>query len=247
MRINSSLFNLNTLFRYNLFTLSKFGFCNLNVAKTITINIDEDNRTSLYSVNANNIKDNLGARKPKTRLGRGPGSGKGKTSGRGHKGYTARTGEPHRHFEGGQTPISRRLPKHGFRRTWARENFSYINIDKIIYLIQKKRLDSKKTITIKDIFYAGGISKLKNGVKLLGRGVEKLSEVPPLNFEISSASKEVIDSIKKHGGSVTCIHRTKLTLRYHTKPHKFIQKPLDPVAKFKKAIRIQHLEEKGAK
>jgi large subunit ribosomal protein L15 len=204
------------------------------------------NIMNFVPITVNNIRDNKGSRILKTRLGRGPGTGRGKTSGRGHKGFTARTGNPNRHFEGGQTSISRRFPKHGFRNKAFRENFSYINIDKILYLITKKRIDPSKPITIKEIFNAGGVSKVKEGIKLLSRGSEQLEKLPPLNIEVSSASQRAIDEIKKYGGTVTCIYKTPLTLRYLTKPHKFISEIMDSVPPFKKVTRLSHLEDKGA-
>jgi large subunit ribosomal protein L15 len=193
------------------------------------------------------IKDNKGARILKTKLGRGPGSGKGKTSARGHKGYKARVGNVNRHYEGGSTPITRRLPKHGFRHVTGREHFSYLNIDKILYLINKGRLDATKPITIRELFWAGAVSKVREGIKLLSKGVEDLKHYPPLNFEVSSASQTVIDELKKHGGSVNIVYRTEKTVAYQTKPWKFIREPIEPIPKFKKVVRLLHFEEKGAK
>jgi large subunit ribosomal protein L15 len=192
------------------------------------------------------LQDNLGARKKGRRIGRGPGSGKGKTSGRGHKGYKARTGNPARYFEGGQTRLARRLPKHGFRRRHLREPFAYINLEKIIYLIIKKRIDPNKLITAREIFWAGGVSKVKNGLKLLGRGSDKLGTVPSLNIEVSSASQLAIDEVKKFGGSVTCVHTTPLTIKYLTEPYKFFRAPLEPVPNYKNVRRLSKMGEKGA-
>jgi large subunit ribosomal protein L15 len=193
-----------------------------------------------------NLRDNPGAKKERIRVGRGPGSGKGKTSGRGHKGYLAHVGNINRHYEGGQTPITRSLPKFGFRRPKkVREDYDYVNLGQIIYLVLKGRLDTSKTITIKDLAWSGAVSNPKKGVKVLSRGSEKLNDIPPLNLEISSASQRAIDEIKKNGGSVSSVYRTPLTLRYHIKPWKFIRQPLDPVPPFKKTVRLMHLEEKG--
>lgn len=197
-------------------------------------------------VTMTSLQDNPGSRKQKRRLGRGPGSGKGKTSGRGHKGYKARVGNPSRYFEGGQTRLARRLPKFGFRRTKYRDPFAYINVDKIIYLIHKKRLDPKQPITLKEIFWAGGISKIKTGIKVLGRGTDKLSTVPPLNLVVSSASQIAIDEIKKHGGSVTCIHTNKHRTRYLSKPYKFYKELLEPLPKFRDVKRLERLRARGA-
>lgn len=235
----------------------------LKISKVVTfcknINFNHFSKFSLHTVENSmgksfafnpvtltNIKDNEGARKEKTRWGRGPGSGKGKTSGRGHKGYKARVGNPHLHFEGGQTPITRRLPKFGFRRSLAiKENYTYVNLDKIIYLVLKGKLDSTKTITVRDLYWSGAISKVKNGVKLLSRGSEMLKEIPPLHLEVSSASQRAIDEVKKLGGKVSSVYRTPLTLKYLIKPWKFVRQPLDPVPPFKKTLKLMKLEEKG--
>lgn len=231
--------------------LPKFSFCS-TVNPQSDINISSiHNRTSEISLyeplTVNSLRDNKGARTPKTRWGRGPGSGKGKTCGRGHKGYKARVGNVSRHFEGGQTPITRRLPKHGFRKLGCRENYNYINLDRIIYLILKGRLDPSNKITIRELFWSGGISKMKKGLKLLSRGSENLKDLPPLHIEVSSASQRAIEEIKSCGGMVTCVHHTPLTLQYQCKPWKFIRKPMDPIPKFKKVIKLLNQEEKGAK
>jgi len=245
--------NLNTKFLLNL---PKFSFCsNSNLSNDSGLNISSiqnmTNRTSEISLyeplTVYNLRDNKGARIPRTRWGRGPGSGKGKTCGRGHKGYKARVGNVNRHYEGGQTPITRRLPKHGFRRLGGREDYNYINLDRIVYLILKGRLDATKKITIRELFWSGGISKMKKGLKLLSRGSENLKDLPPLNLEVSSASKRAIEEIKNCGGSVTCSHSTPETLLYLCKPWKVLRKPLDPVPKFKKVMKLLRQEEKGAK
>jgi large subunit ribosomal protein L15 len=198
------------------------------------------------SMKQSSIKDNYGARMRSVRVGRGPGSSKGKTSTRGHKGYMARTGNAARHFEGGQTPMTRRLPKHGFSRNGIKDKLSYINIDKIVYLIEKKRIDPTKPITIKEIFYAGGISKTLDGVKLLGRGAHLLKNLPPLNIEVSYASKDAIEQIKANGGSVICKYRTALLLRYLVKPYKFHKELTTPYPSFVDVKKLLNEEKKGA-
>jgi len=193
-----------------------------------------------------NIKDNKGARFAKTKLGRGPGSGKGKTAGRGHKGFKAHVGNPNRHYEGGQVPITRRLPKHGFRRNAIKLRHSYINLDKIYYLIQKGRINPKEPITGKHILWSGGVSKIVDGVKILSRGCEYLKDLPPLHLEVSSASERAIEEIKKHGGTVTCVYKNKLTLRAQAKPWKFYKPLLDPTPRYKMVKKLLTLEDKGA-
>lgn len=237
---------LKNTFKVNLIkpNFMRTQYFNFTTQSPIQLNMSN---SSIFSVSPGNVNDNVGSRLGKIRLGRGRASGKGKTSGRGHKGYTARTSEPHRHFEGGQVPLDRRLPKHGFRRKAFRDNYAYINIEKIIYLIKKQRLDPTKTITINDIFRARGVTKVRDGIMLLGRGAENLNSIPPLNIEVSSATTRAIEEIKKNGGSITVIYRTPLTLKYHTKPYKFIQTPLDPIPKFKRVKKLLNLEDKGIK
>lgn len=227
----------NYTIRFKSFSTSEAG-----KGRTFETNVT----SSPFLVTMNNLSDNYGARIIGLRLGRGPGSKKGKTSGRGHKGYTARTGEPHRHFEGGQVAMSRRLPKHGFRRTKFEDKFSYINIDKLVYLIKKEKIDITKKITIKDIFYAGGVSKIKDGIKLLGRGTELLKELPPLTIEVSNATQQVIDAVKENGGSLICKYRTPRLIRYLTKPWKFDRQLLEPYPPYKKVKKLLLLEDKGA-
>ena len=202
----------------------------------------------IFSVTLNTISDNKGARLEKKRLGRGPGSGLGKTSGRGMKGMKARTGgKVNSNLEGGQTNIMRRLPKRGFNNKGFVEPFDYINLGKLVYYINKGKIDATKTITLRDIFEAGAVSKIKYGLKLLGRGGENLGNLPPLNIEVSSATQPAIDIIKKYGGTVTCIYRTNLTIRHHLKPYKFHKNVLDPVPTFNKTKKLLLLEDKGAK
>jgi large subunit ribosomal protein L15 len=236
------MFKINTIFRNNrppLFkkSLSAFNFSQLDI--TISSSI----KTCYEPITFRNIRDNKGARQAKTRLGRGPGSGKGKTCGRGHKGYKARNGHPARHFEGGSTPITRRLPKFGFRTKGL--YYNYINLDKLAYYIKKGQLDATKPITIRELCWSGAVSKPKFGIKVLSRGAECIGELPPLHLEVSQASQRVIDEVKKHGGSVKFIYKTPLTIRAMTKPWKFVRAPIDPVPPFKKVKKLIKLEDKG--
>jgi large subunit ribosomal protein L15 len=228
----------------NLFNLNMFKFT------TSRYNVEEyalrDEQSIIPKIKQNTIKDNYGANKLRRRVGRGPGSSKGKTSARGHKGYKARTGSVVRHFEGGQTPLTRRLPKHGFRNNGFKEKLNYINLDKIVYLIQKKRIDPTQPITLKEIFFSGGVSKVQDGLKLLARGGEMLAKLPPLNIEVSYASKDAIDSVKKYGGTVICKYRTPLLVRYVTKPYKFYRTLNEPYPPFKRIDRLINQEKKGA-
>ena len=143
------------------------------------------------------IADNAGSRKKRMRVGRGIGSGKGKTSGRGGKGQTARSGVRIKGFEGGQMPLHRRLPKRGFTNIFRLE-FSEINLDRLQDAINSKLLDAKDTVTAETLVKAGVLRRSRAGVRLLGRGEIKAK----LNIEVHGASKSAIAAVEKAGGSV---------------------------------------------
>src|SRR5512136_2848906 len=117
----------------------------------------------------NEISDNEGARKNRFRIGRGIGSGKGKTSGRGGKGQTARSGVRIKGFEGGQMPLHRRLPKRGFNNVFRLE-YAEVNLDRIQQAIDAKALDAGAAINAESLVKAGVVRRPKAGVRLLGRG-----------------------------------------------------------------------------
>lgn len=171
-------------------------------------------------VRLNNISDNPGAIKVAKRLGRGIGSGKGKTSGRGHKGRKARSGgkKGKQGFEGGQTPLYKILPKRGFTNIHKRE-FEKINLKKLQFYIDMGRIDASKKITMKDMLDCGLFKNIKHGVKLLGDGAEHLSQ--PINIEVSAASASAIEAVEEAGGIVVSKYHNALALRAHLKPHKF--------------------------
>ena len=143
------------------------------------------------------IADNAGSRKKRMRVGRGIGSGKGKTSGRGGKGQTARTGVRIKGFEGGQMPLHRRLPKRGFNNIFRLE-FVEINLDRLQEAIDAKLVDVKETVTAETLVKAGVLRRARDGVRLLGRGEIKAK----LNIEVHGASKPAIAAVEKAGGSV---------------------------------------------
>jgi large subunit ribosomal protein L15 len=146
----------------------------------------------------NEIADNEGARKLRTRVGRGIGSGLGKTAGRGGKGQTARKGGAKAGFEGGQMPIYRRLPKRGFNKHNP-VDYNEVNVARIEAAIVTKRLDNKAVVTGAVLLAAGVITKLaKGGVRLIGK--DKL--VSKLSFEVFYATKGAIAAVEKAGGSV---------------------------------------------
>ncbi len=143
------------------------------------------------------IADNAGSRKKRMRVGRGIGSGKGKTSGRGGKGQTARSGVRIKGFEGGQMPLHRRLPKRGFNNIF-RLDFVEINLDRIQQAIDAKLLDTKDAVTAETLVKAGVLRRARDGVRLLGRGEIKAK----LNIEVHGASKSAVAAVEKAGGSV---------------------------------------------
>jgi large subunit ribosomal protein L15 len=146
----------------------------------------------------NEISDRPGATKAKKRLGRGIGSGRGKTSGRGVKGQKARSGVAIKGFEGGQMPLHRRLPKRGFKNIFAKK-YNELNLGRIQEFVDSGRLDGKKPITIAALQEAGLIRRAKDGVRLLGHG-ELTSK---LAFEVTGASGSAIKAVEAKGGTVT--------------------------------------------
>jgi large subunit ribosomal protein L15 len=148
----------------------------------------------------NEISDNEGARKGRMRVGRGIGSGKGKTSGRGGKGQTARTGVRIKGFEGGQMPLHRRLPKRGFNNIFALD-LNVINLDRIQAAIDRGTLDTKDTLDVEALVRAGVLRRAKDGVRLLGRGESKTS----VRLSVHGASKSAIAAVEKAGGSVSVL------------------------------------------
>ena len=150
------------------------------------------------------IADRPGARKKRHRIGRGIGSGKGKQSGRGGKGQTARSGVRIKGFEGGQMPLHRRLPKRGFTNIF-RVEYSEINLDRIQQAIDAKLLDAKATINAESLVKARVLRRSKAGVRLLGRGEIKAK----LNIEVHGASKSAIAAVEKAGGTVKILAEPK--------------------------------------
>ena len=146
----------------------------------------------------NQIADRPGAKKSRTRIGRGIGSGKGKTGGRGGKGQTARSGVRIKGFEGGQMPLHRRLPKRGFRNTSFALVLNEINLDRVQAAIDSGSLDAKNPVDIDVLVEAGVLSRKRGGVKLLGGGELKAK----VDFAVWRASKSAITAVEKAGGSV---------------------------------------------
>ena len=147
----------------------------------------------------NELKDNEGATKNRKRVGRGIGSGKGKTCGLGHKGQKARSGGAKCGFEGGQMPLYRQLPKHGFKNPFAK-TYAVVNLDTIQKAIDAGKLDAK-AIDVEALLKSGIISKQKDGVRLLARGAVTSS----VTISVNSASKAAVEAVEKAGGKVSFV------------------------------------------
>lgn len=145
----------------------------------------------------NELRDREGASKSRKRVGRGIGSGKGKTGGRGVKGQSARSGVSLNGFEGGQMPVYRRLPKRGFKNLFAKD-FNIVSLARIQQAVDAKKLDAKKTVTAEALVEAGVLRRVRDGVRVLGDGELKAK----LSLEVAGASKSAIEKIEKAGGSV---------------------------------------------
>lgn len=145
----------------------------------------------------NGISDNPGASKERMRVGRGIGSGKGKTAGRGVKGQKARTGVAIKGFEGGQMPLHRRLPKRGFWNPFS-VDYNEVNLGRVQQAVEAGKLDASVPVTLEVLIGAGVVSKPRDGVKILGNGELKAK----LTFEVAAASKSAVAAIEKAGGAV---------------------------------------------
>jgi large subunit ribosomal protein L15 len=145
----------------------------------------------------NDLRDKDGATHSKKRLGRGIGSGSGKTAGRGVKGQKARSGVAVNGFEGGQMPLYRRLPKRGFNNIFAK-SFTVVSLARIQAALDAKKLDAKTTVTAEALVAAGVVRRVKDGVRILSDGDIKAK----LAFDVAGASKAAIEKIEKAGGSV---------------------------------------------
>jgi large subunit ribosomal protein L15 len=148
----------------------------------------------------NDLRDNPGARKKRITVGRGIGSTKGKTCGRGVKGQKARTGVSLGGFEGGQMPLIRRLPKRGFVNIFSKE-YSVINLGSVQKAIDDGRLDSKQAITGEVLVKAGLVPSARDGVRILGTGEIKAK----VQLSVDGASKSAIAAVEKAGGKLTVI------------------------------------------
>ena len=146
----------------------------------------------------NELSDNPGARQKRKRVGRGIGSGTGKTSGRGHKGQKSRSGVSIKGFEGGQMPLHRRMPKRGFTNIFAKR-YVALNIGRLQAAIDAGKLDAGQPIDAAALKAAGVIKNTRNGVRLLAKGEIKAK----VNVTAAGASKAAVAAVEKAGGSVT--------------------------------------------
>ncbi len=146
----------------------------------------------------NELRDNPGAAKKRMRVGRGPGSGKGKTAGRGIKGQKSRSGVAINGYEGGQMPLYQRLPKRGFNKP-NRKAFAVVNLGLIQKFIDDKKIDAKKEITEDVLIESGLVRRKKDGIRVLAKGDFSAKAT----ISVTGASKSAIAAVEKAGGSLT--------------------------------------------
>jgi large subunit ribosomal protein L15 len=145
----------------------------------------------------NQLSDNAGATKNRMRVGRGIGSGKGKTAGRGVKGQKARTGVAIKGFEGGQMPLHRRLPKRGFTNIFAKA-YAEVDLARIQKAIDAGKLDAKATVDVAALVAAGVVRRARDGVRVLANGELKAK----VALKVAGASKAAVAAVEKAGGSI---------------------------------------------
>jgi len=146
----------------------------------------------------NDLRDNEGATHSKKRLGRGIGSGSGKTGGRGVKGQKSRSGVAINGFEGGQMPLYRRLPKRGFKNPFSK-SYNVVSLGRIQTAVDAGKLDAGQAVTAEALIAAGVIRRARDGVRILSDG----ELTTKLSFDVAGASKGAVEKIEKAGGSVT--------------------------------------------
>ncbi|KAF2076918.1 hypothetical protein CYY_001756 [Polysphondylium violaceum] len=176
--------------------------------------------TNPSSIGLNNLRDNPGANKKKVRVGRGIGSGRGKTSTRGHGGQSARAGHNiPRGFEGGQTPLYKKMRKYGFSNVAFSRVYNTINLFTLDRLIREGKVDATQTITMKHLYDLRVVDQITHGVKLLGQGSNYFSH--KIDIELSDFSTSAKEAIEKLGGSAKNVYYDRVGLRYLLKPYKF--------------------------
>ncbi|WP_420337237.1 50S ribosomal protein L15 [Roseibium sp.] len=148
----------------------------------------------------NELRDNDGASSERTRVGRGIGSGKGKTGGRGVKGQKSRSGVAIKGFEGGQMPLHRRLPKRGFTNIFAKD-FNTVSIGRVQQAIDAGKLNASEAVTVDALKAAGVVKRVRDGVRLVASG----ELTAAVTFEVAGASKGAVAAIEKAGGKVAIL------------------------------------------
>lgn len=146
----------------------------------------------------NELRDNPGAARSKKRVGRGPGSGVGKTAGRGIKGQKSRSGVAIKGYEGGQMPLYQRLPKRGFNKP-NRKSFAVVNLGLIQKFIDEKKIDAKSDITEDTLIESGLVRRKKDGIRVLAKG----DFTAKAKITVTGASKGAVAAVEKAGGSLT--------------------------------------------
>ncbi|GAM27933.1 hypothetical protein SAMD00019534_111090 [Acytostelium subglobosum LB1] len=208
LSISSS--NISNVSNSSLFT--KMPSINTQFVRTIV--------AAPHDISLNNLRDNPGANKKKVRVGRGIGSGRGKTSGRGHGGQKARAGHNiPRAFEGGQTPLYKRMRKYGFSNATFTRVLNPLNLARLSKLIDDGLINPNETITMKHLYDANAVGRVKFGIKLLASGKESFRH--KINIELSDFSEEAKKSIESLGGSATNVYYDRVGLRFLLKPEKF--------------------------
>lgn len=154
----------------------------------------------------NELHDNPGANRKKKRVARGPGSGKGKTAGRGIKGQTSRSGVALNGYEGGQMPLYRRLPKRGFSKPNCLE-FAVVNLGQLQAFVDAGKLDAKSDVTEDALVAAGVIRRKLDGVRVLAKGEITVA----LNLTVAGASKAAVEAVEKAGGKIAVTRPAKET------------------------------------
>lgn len=152
----------------------------------------------------NDIQDNAGARHRRMRIGRGIGSGKGKTGGRGVKGQKSRSGVSINGFEGGQMPLHMRIPKRGFNNPFGKD-YAEVNLGMVQKFIDAKKLDAKAVLDHAALQAAGLARGGKDGVRLLAKGELKTK----VSFAVAGASKAAVEAVEKAGGKVEILAKAK--------------------------------------
>lgn len=174
----------------------------------------------------NEIRNNRGAHKRKTKVGRGSSSGLGKTSGRGVKGAKARTGNQVHGFEGGQMPLHMRMPKRGFNNIFAND-FSVVNLGRLQKAIDEKRIDAKAKITEEVLRKAGLAHKSRDGVRLLAKG----DITAKIDIEVAGASATARQAVEKAGGSLSATFVKKVYANKKGEPGKRQKRRADSAAR----------------